>query len=959
MKIILRSLLLFSFLFLAKNVLFAQVAQPVTRDTVVPGRAADTLLQQQASKIILVTPAIDNVKAKLTAADPGVKFNKMAGNIKSNLAAKQKSITDKLNLPANSPVKINLTVEDAERYQPLSLIIPTAATPKYLNVFSVHGNLMAWGVPLNLDFSTDRSSYLLPGGANNRLFKFDFDPRQFGNLATSDLDSYKSLKNSAFGGLNFTDYAKSIISQRLMAQKLAIQQSAMGGAGQNPVITKYLNDPQALGQLLTMSDEQIRQKLKSEATAKATQEGYSKDQQISKARQAPYNAAAKKINDEQEVLKNLLHNQALAAYLHQPQSVPELRYLDEIQIEQKLIKAGDIPANAAENFSKEINVFFNFMNFDLAGLLNRLVNKRNITEQKVMARLAKQVMLSTRQGDQPELDKAIKEQQAALSHELLALNMANGITDQSGQSSRRMLYMNAETQVATDNQINTFASTITDIKDQLHKKGYDADKMLLVQKYLGNGGNQSEISEVTNNLLTKKPAKGMQSVFSRLDAFKIGSFGNNAPGGVQNQDVFMNGAHVTLKSGTIPVTFGYGSVNDINSSKDANYQSSVYNQPRSLTYISADLKRGPGGNIKISVISSLNREVSNSLYAIPTVSANNVAVTVSKSLNMGNFGSSVLDVSKSTTVYSNKFQPGSEAILDQKGGLKSTSGNDLFQALSVGFTHHLDIQELNASDNLYFNYAGMGYQNPANNGYGGAQMKFGGSIKKYFYNNKLTVNLRSDLSNIPISYTSSDRWKTYLFQLDTRYVFGKHLNIALKYTANGTDKKVDGISSPVYNFQKIQFDGNSTYKIGHYYSISHFSLGEQAISNSYMAEGAANLLLLSYTQSVVIKQNSVTANIFYNKELSAYKLIGDLLNSDVAYQYMLLKTLSMSSGVTYLSNTGIARQAGVRQGVTFFINTHFNMESYIDLRKNMITPLYPDLYASCRAEFSLKYHFSN
>jgi len=338
---------------------------------------------------------------------------------------------------------------------------------------------------------------------------------------------------------------------------------------------------------------------------------------------------------------------------------------------------------------------------------------------------------------------------------------------------------------------------------------------------------------------------------------------------------------------------------------------------------------------------------------------------------MGKLGTVDVNVSKSTTLYNNNYQIGSDIILAQKSGVNIGAANDLFDAVEFGLNHHLDIKAIDMSDNVYFNYSGMGYQNPGNNGYGGARMKMGGNIKKAFNKNKLTFNLRTDIGNMPISYTTADKWKNYQVQLDSRYVVNKKLNLSFKYTANGTSKEVDNVTTPVYSFQKMQVDGNMNYKIGKNFTVSHFSIGKQDYSNaSAVAASPAgvpaglttangSLLTVSYTQSTVINRNSITATLFYNKELSAYSLIGNMLNSDVSYQYQLLGKVNLSSGLTYLNNAGIASQAGVRQTVQLFSGKYFDMDTYLDIRKNLITPLYPDLYSACRAELSLKYHFSH
>jgi len=243
------------------------------------------------------------------------------------------------------------------------------------------------------------------------------------------------------------------------------------------------------------------------------------------------------------------------------------------------------------------------------------------------------------------------------------------------------------------------------------------------------------------------------------------------------------------------------------------------------------------------------------------------------------------------------------------------------------------------------------------------------------------VNVRSDITNMPISYTSSDRWKNYQFQLESRYQLNKKVNLSLKYITNGTGKQVDGVNSSVYSFQKIQFDGNASYKIGKYRSVSHFTIGDQAINNSFgprsgsainapaisgavannnvTSQNGANLLIFNYTQSLILHQNVLTANVFVNRELTGYKLIGNLLNSDIAYQFMMFNKLNVSSGLTYLDNAGIARQAGIRESLSLMAGSRFNIETFVDIRKNMIRPLYPDLYANYRAQLSIFYRISH
>jgi hypothetical protein len=271
----------------------------------------------------------------------------------------------------------------------------------------------------------------------------------------------------------------------------------------------------------------------------------------------------------------------------------------------------------------------------------------------------------------------------------------------------------------------------------------------------------------------------------------------------------------------------------------------------------------------------------------------------------------------------------------------------------------------------------MGYQNPANNGFSNARMRLGGNIRKSFYKNKLALTVRSDLKNMPISFTSNDKWQNLQLQFDTRYAFSKKFNMDVKYTSNSSNKQVNNQITPVYGLKKIQINGNANYKIGKHYSVSHFTVGTQSYTNTYTTgatvlpltatsignvlppTSGSNMLMLNYIHSLLLHSHTLTATVFYNRELSAAKLIGNMLNTDFAYQYKLFKALNLSTAVTYLDNDNIVRQAGIRQTVQVFAGSHFNVDTYIDLRKNLITPLYPDLYAAARAEIMLRYHIKN
>jgi hypothetical protein len=505
---------------------------------------------------------------------------------------------------------------------------------------------------------------------------------------------------------------------------------------------------------------------------------------------------------------------------------------------------------------------------------------------------------------------------------------------------------------------DSLATVITGIKSQLSQNGVDPNKVMLEENYLsGKTSSTYNSSEAAAALSDKNSQGGLQSLFNNIKALQIGAFGSQLPGATDSQGKLLSGGNLTIKADDIPLTFGFGKVNDINSLKDANYTNSVYSYTQDVTYIGAQLHQSAFGNVKVSLVSSFSGQSNNTQYSDPVLPGNSVAFTLTKDVKMGNLGNLDINVSKSSTLFESNYELGSEAILAQKAGENTNLNNNLFQSLSIGFNHSMNIQPLNAYENVYFTYSGLGYQNPSNNGYTGNTIKGGGDLKKKLLRNKLTLDFRTDIDITPMSYTLDDKWKNYQVQLDSRYQVNNHFNLSLKYLGSGTGEEVGGVSSSVYSSQKLELDANDSYKIGRFYSTSALSVGNQVLSDSYVSQSQSSLLNVNYVQTVIFKTSSLTGTVFYNKELANYQLIGDMLTSDISYQYSLFKKFQLSSGLTYLSNASIAKQVGVKQSLQLLSVKSYELSASVDLNKNLITPQYADLYAQCRAELSFKYHF--
>jgi hypothetical protein len=901
-------------------------------------------------KMALVKSALKETKNKLAKFNPGDNAKKAAAK---KIAALRSEVNDRLKSFRKPDVSLALTLEDAERYQsvpPLGM----NTNSKFVNVLSARGTLTAFGLPINIDFTTDRASGMPPMGNYSNLVKFDLDPTQMNSLYKNELLKYTELRRDLLGGRDLSAYTKSKITERLKAEKTGAEQAL-----KDQPYAKYLNDPSSMQELLGMDRNSIIDKLKKESMGRVQGYGVKATAGV-KNITAIERTTLEQIKGKKNAVNELSSNNDLQHYFGDPANIKEISLMGADQIRQKISSAMvPAPGNVVKTEVPDLIV----EQINISALTRNLLAAKNAGREQVIDSIAQKIFLFSHQFSKVNFNGELEAQKRAADSELNNLTVPDTLTKINAEAAGATAAPIAKgpDSAANEQNIHHIADEVMAVKEKLQSQGLDVNRMIAMQKYLEDKDFRGGVSEFADGIQKGGPVNGLQSFASKLSAFKVGSYSNKIPGGGMNQELFLTGAHVTVKSGFVPLTLGYGSVNDISAQKDAQFQGSVYNQPRNVTFFGAELKNAVRGNLKVSVISSFNREVRNNLYAIPTISSNTVAFTLSKGVNIGQLGQLGLDVSKSTTLYANKFQPGAEVILERKGGLNQDLGNDIFQALAFGVSHHLDLNSIGATDNVYFNYSGMGYQNPANNGFGGAKMKFGGNIKKTFYRNRLSLNLRTDMTNMPISYTSNDRWKNYQVSLESRYTVSKGLNATFKYTNNGTDKRVDGLSTQVYAFEKFQLDGNASYKVGRNFSVSHFGVGTQAINSPVAAgspEGGSRLLILNYVQSIVLKRNVLSFTMFYNRELTPVKMIGDMLNTDMTYSYTLFRRLSASSGVIYLDNTGIVRQAGIRQSLNLLSAGHFDVGSFIDLRRDMIKPLYSGLYPGCRAELSLKYHLN-
>jgi hypothetical protein len=517
-------------------------------------------------------------------------------------------------------------------------------------------------------------------------------------------------------------------------------------------------------------------------------------------------------------------------------------------------------------------------------------------------------------------------------------------------------------------KVKEIAAHVETVKQELNENGLDEKKIALLEKVINKQIGEKELEMLFINELSQQPdLQELHKLYTKISSFKAGNFGSILPGSYLNPELFLNGVSFSIKTQRGPISLGIATNKDIGLPKDQGFNRSTFANPRLLTHVSIPTTNFSFGSGKLSWVGQYDKQLSSNSNLLSTaIPKNNMVFTATQNVNFNDLGKLTIAISKSSIQYKNVINGTDQLMLSS-----TTMGNyfrdDFLETMSLGLNHGFESRKMGLNSNVYFSYSGIGFQNPAQQVIGNMNMRFGGNIKKNFLRNKVTLYVKSDLKNTPISAENNAHWRNYNIQFDSRIRLSKSYTLSFKYIENGVDK-INTKEEGVYAGQKLQADFNASYKLGGRYSFSHISVGRQIMDNMAIATIATpknglqpnlaqnSFLLANYVQTVVFPTFSLNGNVFYNKQLTSNTLLGDMLNADLACQYSLFKSVSVSSGITYLNNEGIAKQIGLRQNVQMMIKKHFDVNAYLDFRKNLINPLYPDLFATGRAEVSLRYY---
>jgi hypothetical protein len=498
---------------------------------------------------------------------------------------------------------------------------------------------------------------------------------------------------------------------------------------------------------------------------------------------------------------------------------------------------------------------------------------------------------------------------------------------------------------------------ISSVKNKMAASGINANQVTRLQQHMNakaddNLKQPQVIKEAAGNLL---PLNSLQRFFTNVSSFNAGTFGmNGSERGINT--LLRGGSALSVLKNKNTFSGGFGQVKDGGFLKDAGLQNSLMSAA-SMQFL--QLGKGEEGknNTRVTVMNSNTTSPNSAHFAQLAMPRNIFAGTISKTIKVRKAGLVEAELSKSATQYKNTVSPDADRIMETKSAVLHYT-DDLLQTLSAGVRYMDEWEKAGLSHNVHVAYAGFGYTNPGNPSASRGSWQYDMQLRKQITRNAF-VQGRFANRNYNYGGDGDTKLSNMQFDLQGKYRFSRILTLGGKLNQYQLVRKEDGNKQKMYVSRKVMADVQYAGAVNGWSQRTNFSLGWQQFDNIAVQQGGqSNLLLMQWVTSVPVKSTVVMMNMFYNKEIADYQLMGDLLTAELGAGYSLLKKLSLNSSVTYLNNSIAARQIGIRQSVNMMVLKNCSVGAYIDCRKNLITPVNPYLYGSLRGELSVHYQIN-
>jgi hypothetical protein len=310
-----------------------------------------------------------------------------------------------------------------------------------------------------------------------------------------------------------------------------------------------------------------------------------------------------------------------------------------------------------------------------------------------------------------------------------------------------------------------------------------------------------------------------------------------------------------------------------------------------------------------------------------------LVTTINKEFLVGKYGSVTTEISRSVSNYNLK-----EGSSDKNSLQKLLSGNDLAANTSFDINYRDEYPSSGLSYQLHVKKTALGYDNPGNPFLNAGGKEAGMTIRKNFFSKKLIISARNEIREYNYSQEGNNKWRNVYSVLDAKWKFKKGQFISLRYLPNQMTRIDELGKHRASTFNYLSVDGNISKKFSQSYYNNYFSLFHQRNEYAFgnLNTGSNSIGVIS-NQTVSIRQLLVYWNTQFSHaaNTSQFVYFNSSFNTEAGSSYSLLKKINSSTSISYSSVQNWYRQVGVRQAVSMVLNERFDVNMFVDVRKNL------------------------
>lgn len=447
------------------------------------------------------------------------------------------------------------------------------------------------------------------------------------------------------------------------------------------------------------------------------------------------------------------------------------------------------------------------------------------------------------------------------------------------------------------------------------------------------------------------PMSGLQRLFLKIRELNVGNIAANASKG-SISDLFMTGAAGSMLNKNKFLMLGAGKTRQA-LPYDMGLEGGLNAPSSSLQFLRMGRGELGAAHQHVSMVNANTRRDPR-MPDVRVLKQNIFAGALSNQFSFGDYGKLDFEISKSNSSTGGAGPTGDHAAVSKAA--IAHFFDDFFVTLSTGLRYSGEVQDWGTTHSVYFNYSGLGYNNPGNPYARRGMIAYGLQLKRSWLKNKASVQLRTDFRDMARSAVSGSQWKNRTLALDGRYRLSKKLTLGARIHESSMRSTGEHGRDEVFVNRKVSFNSQWNAKMGGLRFFNQSALGMQQLHYLTSAGPLKSLFLnTQVSHTIPIGERMISTNIFYNRDVRNAAIYGNLLTIDAGYHYRLLKVLQCGSSLTFLDNRNVVSQAGIRQQVAATLLRRCQVNLSLDARKSFMDAPQNYLYGNFRSEVSFFY----